>query len=445
MDVPAMRRSSPLAILCGCVTVLAACGGASSSDDEFGTAGTAGSTAADDDATAAPTTATADDDATDEASSSGSADESEGDDTTGGPAGCDDPNLGPNEQMLVDMPADSWLEIQGTQFGTFCAKPEYEYLHGVEGCPGVINDWCGAAWDPVHGELLVWGGGHDGYWGNEVYGFDPVTMAWRVVKEPSPSITPDNQNQDPLADGTPVSRHTYDQMQYITHADVMWSYGGAIARNGFSTTVTWTLDVTSGTWTNMAPPNGPLVAATGTYNAATAYDPESGLVLYASEAGFATYDIDANAWTQLFDFGFAPYYPDFTIYGPKRGVVDPVRRLFYAIGDGQRFVYAIDTGEAVLDHWSTTGDDGGLFGAYGPGVDYDVVADALVGWTGGSPRILDLETQTWSAGSDVAAPPAQVVNGTYGRWRYVERYNVFVLVNQPEQNVYFYKHTAGCG
>ena len=43
------------------------------------------------------------------------------------------------------MPADSWLEIQDTQFGTFCAKPEYEYLHGVEGCRAVIDDWCGGA------------------------------------------------------------------------------------------------------------------------------------------------------------------------------------------------------------------------------------------------------------------------------------------------------------
>ena len=73
------------------------------------------------------------------------------------------------------------------------------------------------------------------------------------------------------------------------------------------------------------------------------------------------------------------------------------------------------------------------------------VADALVAWTGGSPRILDLESQAWSAGTDVGAPPTQVDAGTYGRWRYIDSYNVFILVNQPGQNVYFYKHTAGCG
>jgi len=43
------------------------------------------------------------------------------------------------------------------------------------------------------------------------------------------------------------------------------------------------------------------------------------------------------------------------------------------------------------------------------------------------------------------APVAQTANGTYGRWRYAAHYNVFVLVNGAGDDVFFYKHTAGCG
>jgi hypothetical protein len=38
-----------------------------------------------------------------------------------------------------------------------------------------------------------------------------------------------------------------------------------------------------------------------------------------------------------------------------------------------------------------------------------------------------------------------VDTGTYGRWRYIARLNVFVLVNSVDDDVRFYKHTAGCG
>ena len=44
-----------------------------------------------------------------------------------------------------------------------------------------------------------------------------------------------------------------------------------------------------------------------------------------------------------------------------------------------------------------------------------------------------------------AEPTSETSGGTYGRWRYVDAYNVFILVNSVDENVYFYKHTPGCG
>ena len=43
---------------------------------------------------------------------------------------------------------------------------------------------------------------------------------------------------------------------------------------------------------------------------------------------------------------------------------------------------------------------------------------------------------TWTRGSATGAPADPVANGTYGRWRYVQYLNVFVLFNDPAEDVW---------
>jgi hypothetical protein len=63
----------------------------------------------------------------------------------------------------------------------------------------------------------------------------------------------------------------------------------------------------------------------------------------------------------------------------------------------------------------------------------------------GAPYALDLDTREWTLGGEVGAPVSAASGGTFGRWRYVAAYNVFILVNSVDENVHFYKHTFGCG
>ncbi|MEJ7733784.1 MAG: hypothetical protein WKG00_31885 [Polyangiaceae bacterium] len=56
-----------------------------------------------------------------------------------------------------------------------------------------------------------------------------------------------------------------------------------------------------------------------------------------------------------------------------------------------------------------------------------------------------MTSKVWTQKNADGAPAEQVAQGTNGRWRYVPRYNVFILVNEPDEDVRFYKHTAGCG
>ena len=51
----------------------------------------------------------------------------------------------------------------------------------VEGVSGVIDDWCGGAFASGFGTLgglVVWGGGHNGYFGSELYVFDLESQLW---------------------------------------------------------------------------------------------------------------------------------------------------------------------------------------------------------------------------------------------------------------------------
>ncbi|MBP7291617.1 MAG: hypothetical protein KBB21_33620 [Nannocystaceae bacterium] len=66
----------------------------------------------------------------------------------------------------------------------------------------------------------------------------------------------------------------------------------------------------------------------------------------------------------------------------------------------------------------------------------------MVAWLGGGPYVLDLATKAWTRKSGTDAPVDDLAYGSFGRWRYLCEYNVFILVNSMD-DVYFYKHTAG--
>ena len=108
------------------------------------------------------------------------------------------------------------------------------------------------------------------------------------------------------------------------------------------------------------------------------------------------------------------------------------------------FVYHLDDRREVTREHSMSGDIS-VIGVAGSGLDADVRTGSLVAWTGGAPAIMDPATWYWRRGSACGAPPKAVANGTFGRFRYISYLNVFILVNKPEEDVYFYKLSAGCG
>ena len=49
----------------------------------------------------------------------------------------------------------------------------------------VMEPWSGGAFDTKRDRLLVWGGGHGDYSGNEIYAFDLAQLKWIRLSDPS--------------------------------------------------------------------------------------------------------------------------------------------------------------------------------------------------------------------------------------------------------------------
>lgn len=337
------------------------------------------------------------------------------------------PALAAANPSLRTIPPDTWYRAPGTALTTVCPdRAMFPAIQGVGGCAMVTAAWSGGTLDPTGKRLLVWGGGHADYYGNEVYAFDLEALKWSRLTEPSPSPT---LSKDPMADGQPVSRHTYDGLAWIGHAGRFFAYGGSMAGIGWGTEVTWTLDPVSKAWRNMAPGGG-VRPTTNCCNFTGAYDPESKQVYFRDPYYLYAYSYDANTWTRLMDWSHS--------WSAGKSVVDTSRKILFTAGSGEFLAYDITSGKDVSAAWRTTGGDAFLQKS-GSGLAYDPHGDRLVGWAGDAPWILDLKTRAWSPGNAGGAPASPETNGTYGRWQYLPWDGVFALVNRAGEDVYFYR------
>lgn len=361
------------------------------------------------------------------------------------------------ERRLIDMPADSWLEMPGTKLADVCAPKSFG-VAGRMGCAGIVEAWGGGAYARGPRTMFVWGGGHDDYWGNEVYAFELRRGRWQRLTDPTPGKLVAESGSDPLPDGRPNSRHTYDGLQFIESAGKLFAQGGAISPGGGKSAITWLFDASAGTWEHAGDQGRP-----SDYGLASAWDPADKAVIVRATKGLWRYKTADDSWTRLADFGARPHWPRYEVSGNKRGAIDTRRRLFWSVGSRDFLVWDLANEKVVTDEWVTSGageysnearvkrypdqvfrsGGGEIFDASAPGFDYDTKADQFVAWKGGAPYILDLATKTWKTGNAAGAPTAQAKNGTFGRWRYVPEYNVFILVNGAGSNVYFYKNKGG--
>jgi hypothetical protein len=328
-----------------------------------------------------------------------------------------------------------WYAIPNTQLRTVCAADHgFPQVGGNTGCPAITGAWNSAVMDTKRNRLVIWGGGHSDYLGNEIYALN--LNALTVSRLTDPGLPVSSDCGESIVNGTqPNSRHTNDGIEYIESVDMMFVFGGSKSPCGFFSGGTWLFDFATNTWSAVNPSGTPPVGDAGMM---TAYDPNTGLIFVHDRAYLYSFDAATRKYTRL---------AARTIGGigwHSAATIDPKRKKFiiagYDDGVSAGAVYSIDItpgGNYTMTQLSTTGATA-LANSEFPGLEYDPVSDRIVAWTGDSRNVvysLNLDTNTWTS-QTYAGGPAPVGNGVHGRWRYSRTSGVFVLVNSVDDNAY---------
>jgi len=331
-----------------------------------------------------------------------------------------------------------WFPIPATQLTPVCAVTQgFTDVAGIESCPAITEDWSGGIFDEARNRLLIWGGGHGGYAGNEVYALGLDTLTMTRLNAPSSPVRNGCTSGGVYADGKPVSRHTYNHLAYLPTADAMFAWGGSMWQTGCQGDDAWTLNLSTLAWTKKSNTGGPIG---NHFGVGTSFDPNSGLIYAHDGSNLFSYNPSANTWSKR----SSPLSRQF--FGYTSGAVDPVRKRYLLHGNDHTgspippatlFWYDISNPTASIATQSglTTG-CGGFIGGYEYSMEYDPVQDRFVGWNGGDTIFL-FNPDTLSCTTAVhAGGPAAVPNGTYGRFRYSPSLNVFVVCNSVNANCY---------
>lgn len=355
----------------------------------------------------------------------------------------------PSDNPLDSLTPGTWYRFPNSLMSSVdpCPGKNCSYS-GIQGQKAAIDNWSSGVYDTKGKRLLVWGGGHSGYGGNEVYAFGPLdsaTPAWTRLTEPSePTL-----DSELYADGTPSSRHNYGTLQYDPVGDRMFalSGGSVFSYNTKGSRQCHSFDLVSKTWKTDW--NDWLVG--DVHNTASEWDAAlngfwvknsfSNQVVFFDPAGNG----GLGSWTPKGGSWYSSPYMTLAI--------DTNRHLMFGIGGSSTNNKKLNrfdlNANALRSNPVSTGDAGGmaLETAQAPGFVYDPVGDRFIGWQGGtSVYQLNPVTYEWlklaNHESNSVDPGPHCPQGTYGRMRYVPEYNGIIVVSKNTDSVYFYKLTT---
>ncbi len=255
---------------------------------------------------------------------------------------------------IRNLVPNTWTQISRNLFSDVDPCPERDCGYSaVSGQGGVIHAFNGgvfASQEGTLGGLTLWGGGHNSYYGNEVYLFDLGTLLWSRLSEPTVGQTPGDETTFGLDletcrfyDGHPIAKHTYDTVAYIptTRQFVTPTVGDAPSAppgnpdGGCGSPIGAAFNYASASWSDLPP-----IPETQGY-VVTEFD-QSRNALWVwrhtyGTGGLARYDVDTTSWTA--------YETDTAPPSHATGAIDPVHDLFVVA----RFFYTDNVGLMVKD------------------------------------------------------------------------------------------------
>lgn len=139
---------------------------------------------------------------------------------------------------VAAMPKGTWLKANVNDFSAAWV-PEALRPNMAGGNPtpdAIIKAWSSFAWDSKRSNLMLFGGGHANYRGNEMYIWEGSTRKWTRGSLPSAmvEVIPGSLvfNAIDGARNAPASAHTYDNSLYLPIVDRFITFGGAADNTG---------------------------------------------------------------------------------------------------------------------------------------------------------------------------------------------------------------------
>ena len=139
------------------------------------------------------------------------------------------PDLSYLLNALDAVPDGGWVKVNTNKYSDAWAT-------GLDAVPGpqtanpaaIVFAWSSIAWDSNRGNLLLWGGGHANYKGNEIYVWKGATGVWTRGSLPS-QVEPYGTTgiYFVVDDAAPQSAHTYDGNAFLPLSDLFVTFGGA--------------------------------------------------------------------------------------------------------------------------------------------------------------------------------------------------------------------------
>ncbi len=342
-------------------------------------------------------------------------------------------------QSWAQLPTTAgWHELADTNLRSICPADNFggEMYAFSYYCQAVTEAWSSAVFDASRNRLVVWGGGHNDYAGNEVYTINLDDQTISRLNDPGiPTNFGGSCLVVTLMDGSANSRHTYDGIAYMDNEDRMYVFGGAVTcLAGGTNADTHTLDFSDLSWHDQDPHTGPT--PNGDVGIVSAYDPNTGKVFVHDNYNLYSYTYSTNTYVKLTSV-------DSPIDIHMVAVIDSTLKRFYIMGSGNVYWYDIDTGSSyVQQHPTTTGGDD-LVNAIYPGIAFDPNNGYIVGWNGGGfVYKLNTTTHVWTKEIFTGDPGRATSVGTFNRWSYSPDYNGFVVVNSMNRNAFVYKLAA---
>ncbi|RLA50961.1 MAG: hypothetical protein DRR42_11685, partial [Gammaproteobacteria bacterium] len=404
---------------------------------------------------------------------------------------------------LSNLPENSWVRLNLNEYRDawipLDQRPAPPEAPSVGSPASIIRAWSSMAWDSNRGNLILWGGGHANYPGNEVYIWRASTLQWERASVPS-EVTLARPDIDlfEAIDGpfnAPISAHTYDNSEFLPIVDRFITFGGAAFNTGRffelvdrTRTGPYLWDPSRGNSNSVGGTSGSNVKPDiysdviggsmwqnrhnlhpayegdlkpglgGTYwiNGATAYSNENGVdSLYIQVAdSLYKYTIPNINDSSLDTYQRQGRYITRPFSGQGAGAFDPGRNIFLRSAGGQFTFWRLDNpgknNENTLFRPTVTAGIFSFSSLKYYGMDFDPRRNQFLLWNGQGevwslipPEDLELGTWTMSPLSPVASNSPNLPSGhtgILGKWKYAAALDVFLGAFDPrEGQVWAYK------